>query len=222
MNKKQLQQMIEMLVESVLIQEKDDAPKTSGIDLSGDTASAPDDSSSDAGADAGSTDTTDAGASDGAPDSGSDAGDLSGDVDGLDPAAGDTTDVDSGGSSGGGGFSGGGGGFGGGGGGFDSGSSDDSSTDSADADLNDDGSGNSDVVGDSMPLDPIQDTIDMAVSLSKEIGDHQIILNVIKSKMQKYFPDFDDAIPIIQGLWDTNDPNLKIVARKLIMFIKGD
>ena len=71
------------------------------------------------------------------------------------------------------------------------------------------------------PEDPIQTTVDIAVSMLDETGDDQIILNAVKSSIQKYFTNFEDAIPIIKSLWDTQHPILKVVARKLLLFIRG-
>lgn len=73
-----------------------------------------------------------------------------------------------------------------------------------------------------IPEDPGQMIVDKAIELLNQTNDDQIILNTIKSNIQDYFENFDDATAIIQGLWLTENPILKVVARKLLLFIKGN
>ena len=221
MNKKNLQHIINMLVEAAFISEKDEPPAD-------DTAPAPDDSAgssdTEAGLDLGAedpaagTDPLDTGAAGGAP--GGPPGDPTDPTaDGTDPDATDPA-ADLGGSSGGG--FGGGGGLGGGGGGGGGGPSDSDSSSDDDTTGSEDEESSAETMDSMLPDDPVQATIDMAIDLSKTHGDHQIILNAVKSNIQKTFESFDEAIPVIQGLWATQDPNLRVVARKLIMFIRGE
>jgi len=60
------------------------------------------------------------------------------------------------------------------------------------------------------------------VALRGETGDHQLILNSVKASIQDYFANPDDAEEVITGLWDTDDALLRVVARKLLLFIKGN
>jgi hypothetical protein len=217
MDKRKLKKIIEILVERAFLYEKDEA----GIDLSGpEPAEKVETSTSDASKNTGgSTEDT-------ATDTGLDSTvnnttspeDPTGDSTPVSEpdALGGITDEPS--DSSGGGFKGMGGGFS----GSSSFGSDGTTNDSEPVKDNSTEATPEESFEESIPEDPVKDTIDIALKLTKEIGDNQIILNVVKSKMQKYFADFSDAVPIIQGLWDTNDPNLKIVARKLIMFIQGD
>jgi hypothetical protein len=135
----------------------------------------------------------------------------------------DATEPDFGGDSAGGGF-GSGSAFGGGGGssgGFDFGG--DSETDSEGSEEQNGEQTQSNALADSEAeiSDPITTVVDIAKELRMKTGDAQQILNSVKSAIQERFNNFDEALPIIQSLWDTNEPVLQVVARKLIMFIKG-
>jgi hypothetical protein len=73
-----------------------------------------------------------------------------------------------------------------------------------------------------IPDDPVQTVLDQAFELSQQTGDDQLILNTVKSSIQDYFSDFEEAAPVVQSLWQTEDPILRVVARKLLLFIKGN
>lgn len=70
-------------------------------------------------------------------------------------------------------------------------------------------------------LDPVQAVVGIAKDLRTKTGDAQQILNTVKAAIQERFANYDDAAYVIQYLWDTNEPVLQVVARKLILFIKG-
>lgn len=72
-----------------------------------------------------------------------------------------------------------------------------------------------------LPADPVQATIDVATSMLDQTSDDAVILNAVKASIQHNFENFDDATPVIEQLWDTENPVLKIVARKLLLFISG-
>ena len=73
-----------------------------------------------------------------------------------------------------------------------------------------------------MPEDPVQAILDNAVGLLSQTSESNVILNSIKSDLQRYFIDDKQATPIIQRLWHTEDPVLRVVARKLLLFIRGN
>ena len=178
-----------------------------------DISATPDSNTDDSSSDDSSTD--DAGEGDGLDldgDSGSND-DGSGDTDGLDVE--DDSgglDLDSGGGGGLGGLGGGGGGS------FDFGD-DSSSDDSGDSD-GDNGSGADEITPETG--DPISDTITLAKDLLKTTSDQNRILAALKAKIQTSFSDWSEAEQIVYDLWNTEDPTLKIVASKLLMFIDQD
>lgn len=73
-----------------------------------------------------------------------------------------------------------------------------------------------------LPEDPVQEILDTAVALRGQTGDHQQILNTVKALIQDYFATPDDAEEVITALWTTDDALLRVVARKLLLFIKGN
>jgi hypothetical protein len=81
--------------------------------------------------------------------------------------------------------------------------------------------------GDSVPDqieisdDPVQAATDIAINMLEETGDDNVILSAVKASIQKNFENFNDAVPIVKSLWDTEHPILKVVARKLLLFIQG-
>jgi hypothetical protein len=151
-------------------------------------------------------------------DLGGDAGgelDLGGEGEDLEGEDGeDLGDDDMGGDFGGGGGGGFGGGFGGGGGDDDGGFGDE------------EGEGEGE---DEMPepeevelaADPVQAAVDIAINMLDETGNDQEILNAVKASIQGNFESYEDSVPIITSLWETEHPILKVVARKLLLFIKG-
>ena len=202
MNKKSLQKYIELLVENMILEKEEGE----GLDLSEldnkdskDAEVDPNISVDDSTGEIGMSDTkTDENSGEGL-----DLGDSDG---GLD--LGDTS-TGLGGSSG----------FGGGGGGFDF--SPDSKTDAdTNPDFKQDEFGK--LTQPNVMDDPTIETIKSAKELSNKFGDPQIILNSVKSNIQKYYDDPMDAIEIVSQLWDTEDPKLRLVASKLLMFIRGD
>jgi len=72
-----------------------------------------------------------------------------------------------------------------------------------------------------LPADPVQATVDLAINMLEETGDDQQILNAVKASIQGNFENYSDSVPVIKSLWDTEHPTLKVVARKLLLFIKG-
>lgn len=72
-----------------------------------------------------------------------------------------------------------------------------------------------------LPADPIQAAVDIAINMLEETGDDNKILSAVKASIQGNFESFSDATPIIKSLWDTEHPTLKVVARKLLLFIQG-
>jgi hypothetical protein len=123
-------------------------------------------------------------------------------------------------------FGGGSGGFGGGGGGggFGSGglSFDDDSEDSdSETGSEDENSEQQDQFAD-LSADPVLAVVEAAKEMRKRTGDSQQILNNVKAGIQEKFANFDDAGAVIEMLWDTQEPVLQVVARKLILFIKGN
>lgn len=142
-------------------------------------------------------------------------------VDGEDATADDATDeMDDFGGGGAGGF---GGGSSGGGGGFGSGSAfgDDSETETDSEDTDTESPSEDQNVMDDTG-DPVQMVVNIAKDLRTKTGDSQQILNTVKAAIQEKFQNFDDASAIIQLLWETGEPVLQVVARKLILFIKGN
>jgi hypothetical protein len=202
MNRNKLKYLIDILVENVL-REQEDKPAE---DLS-----APDDAGG-----------LDLGGSDPATPEGGDTTDPAGGD--MDIPAGEESDTPGEGDSGGG-LDLGGGGFSGGGGGFSGGSSSsgsDDSTSSDDADNKGTVERPEQMTQDATPEDPIKSTIDMAIELSGLTGRSQDITNAVKHNIQNYFSQPEEAVEIVQGLWDTNDPKLRSVAYKILMFIKGE
>jgi len=116
---------------------------------------------------------------------------------------------------------GGGGGFSGGGGGFDFG-------DDGDMGLEPDEEGEENTLGVigpedvEIPDDPVMAITDDAISMLNQTRNPTHILKNVKASIQKYFGDFEDATPIIKTLWDTEDVTLRDVARRLLLFIKGN
>jgi len=74
---------------------------------------------------------------------------------------------------------------------------------------------------DLLPEDPVQSTVDGAIDMLKVTGDDQEILNFVKASIQQNFSNFEEAAPVIYELWQTGQPTLLQVARKLLQFLKG-
>lgn len=72
-----------------------------------------------------------------------------------------------------------------------------------------------------LPDDPIQAAVDIAIDMLDETGDDNRILSAVKGSIQRNFENFEDAVPVITSLWQTEHPVLKVVARKLLTFIQG-
>jgi len=72
-----------------------------------------------------------------------------------------------------------------------------------------------------IPDDPYMAITDEAINLLKTTRQPEVILKSVKSSIQRYFDEFDDATPVIKTLWDTEDITLRDVARRLLLFIKG-
>lgn len=72
-----------------------------------------------------------------------------------------------------------------------------------------------------IPDDPIMAITDDAIKILDKTKDPGDILKTVKSSIQKYFDEFEDATPVIKALWDTEDLILRDVARRLLLFIKG-
>ena len=205
MSKVKLRQLIEAIVEHQMLSEEEpleqpaDLPDAdAGLDLG------PELGLDDAGDDAAGLDLGD----------GAGAGLEGDDAEGLE---GDDLDLDADGDAGGGGGLGGLGG--GGGGGFDFGGD----TEAPEAAAAEQAPEETYEPGESLlPDDPIQETLEMAINMTNETADPQPILNAVKAAIQDNFEDFNDADDIIHGLWSTEDPVLRVVARKLILFIKGE
>lgn len=202
MDQNRLKKYIETLVEQVLNEADplDDAGSAddasgfqddSGIDLGGEDVPEGDDE----------FDVPTGDEEDGTGDEMGDLGDLGGD------------------SSGGGGFDFGGGGFGAGGGGASGGDSggDDSTSEGETTH----GQLDTNVSMQDISNDPVQGIIDLAIDLSTKIGDSQQILNVVKKNIQDNFENIDDSVEVVEGLWNTENPKLRSVATKLLLFIRG-
>ena len=71
------------------------------------------------------------------------------------------------------------------------------------------------------PEDPVKETVEMALKLTKTIGNPQEIVNAVKTNIQKYFEDPIDSLEVVQQLWDSGDVKMRSVAVKLLMFIRG-
>jgi len=72
-----------------------------------------------------------------------------------------------------------------------------------------------------IPDDPVMAIADEAINLLKTTRQPNVILKSVKSSIQKYFDDFEDATPVIKALWDSEDVTLRDVARRLLLFIRG-
>jgi hypothetical protein len=72
-----------------------------------------------------------------------------------------------------------------------------------------------------IPSDPVGSIVDDATKMLNQTRNPQKILQNTKSLIQQYFSNFDDAVPIIIALWETEDVVLRDVARRLLLFIKG-
>lgn len=72
-----------------------------------------------------------------------------------------------------------------------------------------------------IPADPVMAIVDDAIQMLNQTKQPQAILSSVKSSIQRYFPDIQDATPVIKNLWDTEDVVLRDVARRLLLFIKG-
>ena len=141
-------------------------------------------------------------------------GDLGGDAGGLEGDDLDGGDMDMGG--GGMGDLGGGGGFGGGGGG-DLGGGDDMGGEDSDTE----GEETEEVEDDPIPDDPAQGVVDDVKAALESTQDPQVLLNVAKASVQKYFDTFEEATPILDLLRNDEDPILQDVGKRLGMFLKG-
>jgi hypothetical protein len=73
-----------------------------------------------------------------------------------------------------------------------------------------------------IPADPVMAIVDDAIQMLNQTRNPQTILKNTKSSIQRYFPEFEDASPVIKSLWDTEDVVLRDVARRLLLFIKGE
>jgi hypothetical protein len=153
-------------------------------------------------------------------------GDDSGSTDesGDDTVDGESTDSDSDaedfdlGGGGGGGFSlSGGGGGAGSGGGLDL--SDDSDTVESDDSTDTDTETSEEPVDDTLPEDPNEFIIKSAKDMLKNTSDHNQILASIKANIQNKLNSWEDAEQIVYDLWETDEPILKMVASKLLMFV---
>lgn len=156
----------------------------------------------------------------GAPGEAGGEGDAAGGEGDLEGDEGDLAGGDIGGGDfGGGGF----GGFGGGGGSSGGGMAGDSEGGGMEGDSAEDaGATGEEGVGFDLEDDPVHASVELAKSMLDSTGDDQKILNSMKASIQKNFESFDEGLPVIQALWDTDHPVLKIVARKLLFFIKGE
>jgi hypothetical protein len=148
----------------------------------------------------------------GGTEEGGDAGDPGLDVDGEEEG-GDEAGMDLGG----GGFGGGGGS----GGGFDFGGDEGDGDEETDTEEEEPSKPPPSAEDYGPPADPVQSTVEIAVNMLEETGDDQEVLNAVKASIQQNFADFNEAAPVIQQLWDTDNPILKVVARKLLLFIHG-
>lgn len=72
-----------------------------------------------------------------------------------------------------------------------------------------------------MPDDPVMAIADEAINMLKTTRQPSVILKTVKSSIQRYFNDFEDATPVIKALWDSEDVVLRDVARRLLLFIRG-
>jgi hypothetical protein len=72
-----------------------------------------------------------------------------------------------------------------------------------------------------IPADPVGAITDDAIRMLGQTRQPQLILRNVKSSIQRYFNDFEDATPVIKALWDTEDIVLRDVARRLLAFIRG-
>lgn len=73
-----------------------------------------------------------------------------------------------------------------------------------------------------LPEEPAKEILNVAIALRGETGNHQLILNSVKALIQDYFEKPEDAEEVIIALWQTDDSLLRVVARKLLLFIKGN
>lgn len=105
-------------------------------------------------------------------------------------------------------------------GGFDFDSDSDTDSDTKEDDTDDDNDGTPDAL-ENENIDPVQAIVGIAKNLRTKTGDAQQILNSVKAAMQEKFNNHEDAVSVIQYLWETDDQVLQVVARKLILFIKG-
>jgi hypothetical protein len=203
-----LEELVRVLVESAVLTEaeplpQEEAPEPEALD----DAPPGDEGLGDEGDDLG-TD-LDPSSPGGPPGDLGDPGDLDMDMDSGPPLGG--------GGGFGGGFSGGGGGFSGG--GFDD--DEDMGLETGDEDEEEVAStiGPEDV---EIPDDPVTAIVDLAI---KELGEHPSpgpILRTIKSNIQRWYENPDDAAPVIDALWNTEDLVLRDVARRLLLFIRGE
>jgi hypothetical protein len=73
-----------------------------------------------------------------------------------------------------------------------------------------------------MPADPVLATVESAIKMLDTTQTAAPILNNVKYSIQKYFNNFDDATPVIKALWDTEDVLLRDVAKRLLIFMRGN
>lgn len=73
-----------------------------------------------------------------------------------------------------------------------------------------------------MPADPVMATVESAIKMLSTTQTAAPILNNVKYSIQKYFNNFDDATPVIKALWDTEDVLLRDVAKRLLIFMRGN
>jgi hypothetical protein len=73
-----------------------------------------------------------------------------------------------------------------------------------------------------MPADPVMATVESAIKMLDTTQTAAPILNNVKYSIQKYFNNFDDATPVIKALWDTEDVLLRDVAKRLLIFMRGN
>jgi len=73
-----------------------------------------------------------------------------------------------------------------------------------------------------IPQDPVLATVDEAIKMLDTTQIPGNILKNVKYSIQKYFNSFDDATPVIKALWDTEDLVLRDVAKRLLIFMRGN
>jgi len=72
------------------------------------------------------------------------------------------------------------------------------------------------------PIDPVMTIVDDAIKLLDVTQAPQDILKNVKYAIQQYFNNFDEATPVIKALWDTENVVLRDVAKRLLIFMRGN